>query len=766
MGRLLHALHRRLRPSGAPPARRVELLSTLATLLFADSSPESWPPTVLDRLVALLEPDIAAYYVPTNSGSLDAAATHPEELWNEPAFRSKFLSRPLDSYAIGRAVQQKAVILVQDPQAEARDGIYFPFNSRVSAEFILPLFAVDQCVAVIVLSRYHRPFSPTDTAFIETLAPLLSTAYEHAKENRHRQILHAFLASLRNLPSDDSDALIETSLATLLALFEGTFATLWLFNEVDSTFAMRAFAPDSIDSKPVTFDLFEKTVCSSHECLSALTHEEATPKLYTDLSNNPRNANQEFAREFGLSYFHSLPLQVHQSYGVVNVHGRGLPTSPSNELIQTASVVCGYLATLFRAAAYEARERVFFAYDELFFDLLNEGPTQQRWDLIASRIAHQMECEACSIFFLAHQDELVLKGSTGIEGDPPYDTVRYGKGQGLTGSTFAEGKPIVYYRGVESAPAKSHLSKHREKLRRPEKSRSILLMPILDSKQAPIGVIRCNNKEEKPQLQSGRFTKEDLGLLEGIGRVIGDIYLKTTWLGRQKRDFDSTLRSLHHELLAPVHGILTQADWLTRSLVPHLPDTLEATPLAGVRVGDIEQSARQVELTVQNMGMVTQERIYLRLRRLSLRDVLQTCRSWVANEAKRKKFRIDFSEVPRMELMADRSFLARLFQNLFVNAIKYSDSQEVQSYLKVSATKQRRQIRVLVEDNGIGLAEEEADQIFDPGFRGKEARLTAPSGAGLGLTFCRMIIEAHQGTITVDQLRKPTRFALRLPRGI
>jgi two-component system, OmpR family, sensor kinase len=53
-----------------------------------------------------------------------------------------------------------------------------------------------------------------------------------------------------------------------------------------------------------------------------------------------------------------------------------------------------------------------------------------------------------------------------------------------------------------------------------------------------------------------------------------------------------------------------------------------------------------------------------------------------------------------------------------------------------------------VTDRGVGVPEEDLPQLFEPFFRSDRSRSRQTGGAGLGLTLCKRIIEAHGGTIT------------------
>jgi PAS domain S-box-containing protein len=98
---------------------------------------------------------------------------------------------------------------------------------------------------------------------------------------------------------------------------------------------------------------------------------------------------------------------------------------------------------------------------------------------------------------------------------------------------------------------------------------------------------------------------------------------------------------------------------------------------------------------------------------------------------------------PLPVIMADKTQIAQLFQNLISNAIKFCQNKAAK--IHISATMQDEQWQICVSDNGIGFEKEASDQIFSP-FKRLHTRSQYP-GTGLGLAICKKIVEKHNGAI-------------------
>jgi signal transduction histidine kinase len=101
-------------------------------------------------------------------------------------------------------------------------------------------------------------------------------------------------------------------------------------------------------------------------------------------------------------------------------------------------------------------------------------------------------------------------------------------------------------------------------------------------------------------------------------------------------------------------------------------------------------------------------------------------------------------------IQVDGDKLARVLMNLLANAIKFTPAGgEVRLEADDIEENGRRALRFIVSDTGIGIAPEHLDAIFAEGFRVDSAAATNRS-TGLGLTFCKRVVEAHGGRIGVE----------------
>lgn len=96
---------------------------------------------------------------------------------------------------------------------------------------------------------------------------------------------------------------------------------------------------------------------------------------------------------------------------------------------------------------------------------------------------------------------------------------------------------------------------------------------------------------------------------------------------------------------------------------------------------------------------------------------------------------------------ADRAMVNRVLVNLFINAIKYSKTGEK---IEVGSSVKKGRVHLTISDHGRGIPEEIQPYIFDKFWQSNVKAAGVAQSTGLGLTFCKLAIEAHQGTIELD----------------
>lgn len=147
----------------------------------------------------------------------------------------------------------------------------------------------------------------------------------------------------------------------------------------------------------------------------------------------------------------------------------------------------------------------------------------------------------------------------------------------------------------------------------------------------------------------------------------------------------------------------------------------------------------------------------------NLKQILEELIAAYQPSAKYKKIQLTWSVDNNLpNIFAEHTALSRAIANLIENAINYTP-QNGEVHLK--AYVENSYVLVSIQDNGIGIAEEDLLHIFERFYRADKSRASNTGGTGLGLAIVKKVIEQHHGTISVQsEPNKGSLFTIRLPQ--
>jgi signal transduction histidine kinase len=166
-------------------------------------------------------------------------------------------------------------------------------------------------------------------------------------------------------------------------------------------------------------------------------------------------------------------------------------------------------------------------------------------------------------------------------------------------------------------------------------------------------------------------------------------------------------------------------------------------------IGNLLDSARLVEVDAQLVLHATEFDLALTLREIA---------ALYREMAPRQHIVEDF-ENQDLVLVGDQKLLFQVFSNMMSNAAKYSPDGGV---VRLAARREGDEVRVTVEDNGVGIPEQDRERLFDRYYRG--SNVSGIVGTGIGLYLVKTVVDLHGGSITVASHEgQGTAFLVTLP---
>jgi PAS domain S-box-containing protein len=246
-----------------------------------------------------------------------------------------------------------------------------------------------------------------------------------------------------------------------------------------------------------------------------------------------------------------------------------------------------------------------------------------------------------------------------------------------------------------------------------------------------------------------------------VGRTLGTVTVlhditTAKKMDQMKNDFVSMVS---HEIRSPLNSVLMQLkvvlDGLAGDLTEKQRDILSRS--SGRIKSLVDLSTELLDLARIESGLITQEKEKVDPNQL-LADQVEFHRP----EAQAKKQTLVLADHPQLPpLWANRQNIDEVLSNLITNAIHYTPEGGT---ITVDAKTENDYLALSVQDNGLGIPEEERDRIFSRFYRVKNENTRHITGTGLGLPIVKSIVEAHQGRIKLESAEdEGTTFYVYLP---
>jgi two-component system, OmpR family, phosphate regulon sensor histidine kinase PhoR len=244
--------------------------------------------------------------------------------------------------------------------------------------------------------------------------------------------------------------------------------------------------------------------------------------------------------------------------------------------------------------------------------------------------------------------------------------------------------------------------------------------------------------------------------------IIAAFFVTVNALLRQKKlsaiknDF---INNMTHEFKTPLATISLAVDALRNEKV--LADREKTEYFSGIIKEENKRMNKHVETILQS-ALLDRQEVKLNLTPINVHAVINEVLENFELQLQSRGAKAEVQLNAANDLIAgDEVHFTNLISNLIDNAIKYSKDNLV---IRVTTHSTSRHIVIRIEDNGIGMTKETQRRIFEKFYRAHTGNLHNVKGFGLGLSYVKTMVDAHNGKIRVDStLGKGTCFTIELP---
>lgn len=232
--------------------------------------------------------------------------------------------------------------------------------------------------------------------------------------------------------------------------------------------------------------------------------------------------------------------------------------------------------------------------------------------------------------------------------------------------------------------------------------------------------------------------------------------LRQKKLSEIKNDF---INNMTHEFKTPLATISLAVDALRNNKV--IEDRTRMEYFSGIIKEENKRMNKHVE-TILQAALMDRQELQLSKSPVHIHDLVRQVISNYTLQLQEIDGRIELELNADSDLInGDEVHMRNLISNLVDNAVKYSKEKLV---LRISSYNNGKNIIVKFEDNGIGMTKETVRRIFEKFYRAHTGNLHNVKGFGLGLSYVKTIVDAHDGRIKVDSSPgKGSSFTIEIP---
>ncbi len=251
-----------------------------------------------------------------------------------------------------------------------------------------------------------------------------------------------------------------------------------------------------------------------------------------------------------------------------------------------------------------------------------------------------------------------------------------------------------------------------------------LKVPLRDNEGRIMGIITCG-------VDISRLKETEAQLIEQREAAEGASRAKSAFLS-----------NMSHELRTPLNAIIGFAQMLSGGY---------AGPLTERQLGyaaNIQESGEHLLRLVNDildLSRLENGRLDIRVETCSFDQIAQSALAMVQPQARQAEITLSYAPTG-LTLQADPRALTQILVNLLGNAVKFSNPL---SSVSLEASQENGVSRIRVRDSGIGMTEAESRAASQPLHRIDVYRTRPNSGAGLGLSICRSLVELHGGRLEI-----------------
>ncbi|HFE9686472.1 HAMP domain-containing sensor histidine kinase [Clostridium perfringens] len=211
---------------------------------------------------------------------------------------------------------------------------------------------------------------------------------------------------------------------------------------------------------------------------------------------------------------------------------------------------------------------------------------------------------------------------------------------------------------------------------------------------------------------------------------------------------------ISHELKTPLTNIQSHLEAMIDGI-------WEPTEERLISVKEEAERLSSLVSDMQKLNKYDEASIKLKKDNVNISDIICFVIFQFSNLAKSKNIKIEY-EKKNINLYCDKDKITQALVNILSNAIRYSNEG---STIFIEEKLKDNKVIISIEDQGIGISEEDLKYVFERFYRADKSRTRATGGTGIGLTIVKSIVSSHGGKVKLEsKLGEGSKFTIILPK--
>jgi two-component system phosphate regulon sensor histidine kinase PhoR len=234
--------------------------------------------------------------------------------------------------------------------------------------------------------------------------------------------------------------------------------------------------------------------------------------------------------------------------------------------------------------------------------------------------------------------------------------------------------------------------------------------------------------------------------------------LRQKKLGEIKNDF---INNMTHEFKTPIATISLAVDAMRNEKVVQDRDKMEY--FSSIIKEENHRMNRQVE-TILKASQLEKQEVDLNLKPVHVHEVIRDVIDNFTLQLEEKQGKVEMQLTAANDLInADEVHFSNLINNLVDNAVKYA-KENIPPFIRLFTQSNGKHFTLKIEDNGIGMNRDTVKRVFERFYRAHTGNVHNVKGFGLGLSYVKTMVEAHDGDIKAESVPgKGSTFTVDLP---